>query len=398
MGRRQVCELTPGGRGAVCVLQLRADNVAEIVQVCFCAAGKRPLAEYPLRQPVYGYWRGIAEPVSGPGDQADSQSSEDVVTCRLSDDELEVHCHGGEFAKRRIIESLKKLDFEVVAWRDWNESNGKSPIVIAASRLLPLTHTIKTASIVNWQVSGALDRALDELLLSLPANRIDKSLKTLDKLLAWEFLVPHLIEPWQVAIVGPPNVGKSSLMNRLVGFERSIVFDQPGTTRDLVSALTAINGWPVKLIDTAGLRETGHNIESMGIDLARQALRAADLVISVQDVTSPDLTISAADRSAIGSKPVISVLNKSDLLNESPTVVDDESMFVSAATGDGIDRLIDEIALQIVPTEPEFNQAVPFLDEHLAILRQARTAMASADIESAIQSIESLLIDSQIVD
>ena len=150
MGWRQVCELTPGGRGAVCVLQLRADNVAEVVQDCFRAAGKRPLPQYPFRQPVYGYWTGVAAGIGGP---ADSQSSEDVVTCRQSVDVLEVHCHGGEFAKRRIIESLRQLDFEVVAWRDWYESNEKSSIVIAASRMLPLTQTIKTASVVNWQVS-----------------------------------------------------------------------------------------------------------------------------------------------------------------------------------------------------------------------------------------------------
>ena len=209
--------------------------------------------------------------------------------------------------------------------------------------------------------------------------------------------MPHLIEPWQVAIAGPPNVGKSSLMNCLVGFERSIVFDQPGTTRDLVSALTAINGWPVKFIDTAGLRETGHGIESMGIELARQAVYQSDLVICVSDATSPDSKISKVDKEAIGSRPVLNVHNKSDLLNESKLDPADEAILVSAMTGDGIDRLIEAIAFQIVPSEPEFNQAVPFLDEHLTALHQARIAIAIGETASAIQSIEGLLTGSQIV-
>lgn len=395
MGSRKVCEMTPAGRGAVCVLQLRADNVSKIVQGCFSAAGKHRLPDYPLLQPVYGFWQGVPEPNGSGREQVAGQSREDVVICRASEIELEVHCHGGEFAKRRIIDSLSRLGFELVAWRDWSESTESSSIAAAASRFLPLTQTLKTASVVNWQIAGALDRSLSDLLFSLQASRMDDAVNTIDGLLTWLDVAQHLTEPWCVAIAGPPNVGKSSLMNRLVGFERSIVFDQPGTTRDLVSALTAINGWPVEVIDTAGLRETRHNIEAMGIDLARQALRRADLVVCVRDVTSPDSSLSAIDAAAIGSTPVMMVLNKSDLLPETSVEFRDKSILVSALTGNGIDGLIASISHCLVPVEPVFNQAIPFLVEQFATLQQAREACIAGDVQTAIESIEALTRDCQ---
>ena len=74
--------------------------------------------------------------------------------------------------------------------------------------------------------------------------------------LAWEDFGLHLTRPWNVVLAGRPNVGKSSLINALLGYTRSIVFDQPGTTRDVVTAATAIDGWPIELSDTAGLRES----------------------------------------------------------------------------------------------------------------------------------------------
>src|SRR5690606_27241148 len=88
----------------------------------------------------------------------------------------------------------------------------------------------------------------------------------------------HLLTPWQVVLCGRPNVGKSSLINALVGYERTVVFDQPGTTRDVVSVETAIHGWPVIFSDTAGLRETESELEAAGIARARARLKQADLI------------------------------------------------------------------------------------------------------------------------
>ncbi len=97
----------------------------------------------------------------------------------------------------------------------------------------------------------------------------------------------HLVEPWRVVLAGPPNVGKSSLVNALVGYQRAIVYDAPGTTRDMVTAITALEGWPVELCDTAGLRSSREAIEAEGVRLARQAAAAADALVLVFSAQEP---------------------------------------------------------------------------------------------------------------
>ena len=105
----------------------------------------------------------------------------------------------------------------------------------------------------------------------------------IDALLARAELGRHLTRPWSVVLAGRVNVGKSSLLNALAGHGRAIVHHAPGTTRDAVTVTTAIDGWPVELCDTAGLRSPGDAIERAGIELARERLARADLVVLVAD-------------------------------------------------------------------------------------------------------------------
>src|ERR1700722_16710190 len=118
-----------------------------------------------------------------------------------------------------------------------------------------------------------------------------------------------------LAIVGRPNVGKSSLFNRLVERERAIVTATPGTTRDLVSETVAIGGIPVKLVDTAGIREALDEAESIGIRKSREALADADLVLVVVDASQPRTTEDTELLRQAESRPVIVVENKSDLVS-----------------------------------------------------------------------------------
>ena len=108
-----------------------------------------------------------------------------------------------------------------------------------------------------------------------------------------------------------PNVGKSSLINAIAGYQRAIVHDSPGTTRDIVGVQTAMGGWPVEISDTAGLREAGETIERVGIDLARQKILAADLIVLVFDRSLP---WSDQDQALVDCYPVALLIhNKSDL-------------------------------------------------------------------------------------
>ena len=180
-------------------------------------------------------------------------------------------------------------------------------------------------------------------------------------LLARANLGRHLVRPWRVVLAGPVNVGKSSLINALAGYGRSIVHDAPGTTRDAVTATTAIDGWPVELCDTAGLRQGGDAVERAGIERAQERLAQADLAVLVFDRGVP---WSADDQALVDEWPgSLLVHNKRDL----PGPADDRptGLMTSALRGDGVENLLEAIARRLVPDPPPAGAAVPFTAEQM---------------------------------
>ncbi len=144
-----------------------------------------------------------------------------------------------------------------------------------------------------------------------------------------------------VVIAGRPNSGKSSLLNRLAGYEAAIVTDQPGTTRDLVREHLAIDGLPVHIVDTAGLRETADVIERVGVQRARGQLAVADLTLLVVDASDPG-SVEALLAEVPDGVPVIVVRNKIDVTGEAPGLAsgqDPQQVALSALTGAGLDQL-----------------------------------------------------------
>ena len=162
-----------------------------------------------------------------------------------------------------------------------------------------------------------------------------------------------LREGLDVVIAGPPNAGKSSLLNRLLAENRAIVTDVPGTTRDLLRADIEIGGVPIRLTDTAGLRADGDRVETIGVERARTAIAQADLVLAVEDATAVPPGSAADAESAIDAAPNrIRVRNKVDLTGERPGG-GGELVRISALRGDGVDALRSAIAKisGIVPGE-----------------------------------------------
>jgi tRNA modification GTPase len=151
-------------------------------------------------------------------------------------------------------------------------------------------------------------------------------------------------------------VGKSSLVNALAGYPRAIVHRAPGTTRDAVTAETILDGWPVEVCDTAGLRDAGDAVERAGIELAGRRMSQADLVLLVFDRSRP---WSATDEAVRGARPgAFLVHNKSDLPPaDGPRP---SGLAVSAAQREGIDTLSRVIAERLVPRPPLPGEAVPF--------------------------------------
>jgi tRNA modification GTPase len=172
-----------------------------------------------------------------------------------------------------------------------------------------------------------------------------------------------------LAIVGRPNVGKSSLFNRLLRQDRAIVTDTPGTTRDLVSETASIGGIPVKLCDTAGIRESAGTVESLGIERSYQAMADADLTLVVVDISQP---LEDGDRALIGRAASqgrhLVVGNKCDLAGGAPV----EAHLTSALTGEGIPELRDAILEAVAPVGA-FEQDDGFITtlRHERLLRES---------------------------
>lgn len=183
----------------------------------------------------------------------------------------------------------------------------------------------------------------------------------------------------QLVLAGAPNVGKSSLLNRLAGEEVAIVTPIAGTTRDRVKESITINGVPMHIIDTAGLRETADLVESKGIERSWEAIRAADVVVFLQDSNAPGgsesaeaLELKAQILKTLPPKcPVLLVSNKSDLLAAPPTGQSkSQPLFISAKTGDGIEALKQKI-LELVGWGGNQEGAIVARRRHLDCLDRA---------------------------
>lgn len=201
-----------------------------------------------------------------------------------------------------------------------------------------------------------------------------------------------------IAIVGTPNVGKSSLFNTLLNANRAIVTAIPGTTRDLLTEQADINGLSLSLIDTAGVRETADVVEQEGVARAKAALSVADLTIVLLDRSRP---LSRDDRELLGttaSRPRVVAWNKIDLPPSQPLEPLDpiNAVAISATTGKGIDRLIAAIGEALNTNEPRREQPLVTNVRHAALLERAKESLirAATALESEV-SEEFPLLDLQ---
>ena len=247
----------------------------------------------------------------------------------------------------------------------------------AAGLALANAPTERCAAVLLDQVNGSLERAIRQAIDADDETALD----SINELLGKEQLGLHLSKPWRIVLAGPPNVGKSSLINALVGYGRALVYDQPGTTRDVVTASTAIAGWPVTLADTAGVRETEDPLEAAGVEQARETLRTAEVAILVREAASlaePDClqTCEAIRAELPGDASVIEVASKADLADQPPPA---GLVATAVPTGQGVGELIAAIERAIEPTSLARGEAVPFQAWHYDTLRAAASASSQAE-------------------
>jgi tRNA modification GTPase len=295
------------------------------------------------------------------------------------EDVVEINCHSGYGVLRRILDLAlaagarlaRPGEFTLRAFLSGRLDLTQAEAVLEVIRARTETHLQVAAAHLHGGLGRRLTRVRQDLLdllaqveaaLDFPEEAgelppasvkegLDLQLRTL-KALADSYKAGRLLrEGLLVVIAGRPNVGKSSLLNRLLDMERAIVTEIPGTTRDLVEESITLGGVVVRFSDTAGLRPAQDRVEELGIERTRERLRQADLVLYLVDVSAPIAPEDNAALTELAGQPGLVVINKIDL---EPKLSEDELSGrttwpltkISAKTGQGIEALREEIVAQ----------------------------------------------------
>jgi tRNA modification GTPase len=330
----QLACLTPPGKAAIATLSVRGPMAWEITRQLFVPR-KGPLPDVPT---AGKYWFGKLGKEHA--DEAILAVKESAPTICL-----ELHCHGGIEVVRMLQELYQQRGVSIVPWQQFST---KSIMLLAQAP------TTRTAAMLLDQGNGAWQSCVDEILAADKPDALNR-LRRLEELIP---LGQHLVEPWKVVIAGAPNVGKSSLMNALAGFTRSIVSPTPGTTRDVVTTRLAIDGWPVEMTDTAGIRQSANDLEQQGIQRAHDAVQQADLRFWLLDGSNEPIFPEDANGWHF-------IINKIDLPAAWNWLCAEKALRISAQTKDGLPKLCEMISRQLVPRPPTPGEAVPCLPEQL---------------------------------
>jgi tRNA modification GTPase len=355
---------TPIGEGGISVLRVSGTQAIETVAKLF--SGKTNLSIVATHTAHFGNFVN------------ESNQTIDQVVCTVfkapqsytGEDTVEISCHGGVLITRRILEAVihggaRQADPGEYTRRAF--LNGK----IDLSQAEAVADLIHAQSDKAWQSSllhleGALSEKIKKLredliqtigLLELELDFVEEGFEFVDKNKVEDQItqaseeIQNLIKTYQtgkvyregikVAIVGAPNVGKSSLLNALLNENRAIVTDIPGTTRDFIEEKIIIEGILFQLTDTAGLRETDDLIEQEGVKRTKQRMETADVILWVKDVAHQH---KSQHYNSVNGKKIIGVFNKIDLLEGSQKLSanpekDKKTIYTSARTGYGLGDL-----------------------------------------------------------
>ncbi len=421
---------TPAGRAAISMIRVSGPDTFEILKKVFKTGGKRA---FPLHYSAY--FGSIIEPKTGyVADQV-------IVNTYISpksytgEDLAEISTHGNPVIVSKILSILFENGARQAEKGEFTRRaflNGKMDLleVEALSQLLYASSTTQTRLALN-QLDGLPSKYIakirEDLLnqlvqleasLNFPEDSIESidedALKvSLQKILSELSLFAEnarngslVSDGLKVTIVGRPNVGKSSLMNYILGRDRAIVTDIPGTTRDTLEESLIIDSMPVKLIDTAGLRKAENDIEAIGIERTEQAIESSFAVIGVFDGSQPanEEDKAVLERLKQLEKPVLAIQNKSDL----PQLLDSEFLSglnvvkASALKGEGMSELVALLSKTIKETGISSLEEmvllgatqVNALDKALNTLKRAEEGigqiyqdMLAIDLEEAVREL-----------
>ncbi|MFC6323711.1 tRNA uridine-5-carboxymethylaminomethyl(34) synthesis GTPase MnmE [Companilactobacillus baiquanensis] len=405
---------TPPGEGAISIVRLSGDQAVDIAQKVFKGKDLTKVQSHTIN---YGH---IIDPTDG------SLVDEVMVSIMLApktftrEDVVEINTHGGIVATNKVLQLLIGSGARMAEPGEFTKRaflNGRIDLTQAESVMdLIRAKTDKAMQVAVNQLDGNLNHlianlrqeildALAQVEVNIDYPEYDTEQMTTKMLLEKAHLVSKNIDSLlktadsgeilqhglATAIVGKPNVGKSSLLNRLLDEDKAIVTDVAGTTRDIVEQYVNIDGVPLKLIDTAGVRDTTDKVEKIGVERSKKALKDADLVIVVLDASrkleNDDIQLLEATK----DKHRIVIFNKNDLITViTPETVeqvkkDDIILKTSAITNDGIETIKKTISnIFNAGIEDNSNNVIITSARQAGLLRQAKENLN--DVISGIEA------------
>ena len=368
---------TAPGEGGIGIIRISGPKSLEIAEEIFFSMSGKKISEYPARTLIFGNIKDgdkkidevLVAYMKGPN----SYTAEDVI---------EINCHGGFISVKRILELVLSKDVRLAEAGEFTKRaflNGRIDLSQAEAVIDVINaKTDKAHEVAENQLDGSLSNRIREfrekvtellaqveVAIDYPEEDIEfiayttleektrELNKDIKKLYETSESGKIFREGLKTVIVGKPNVGKSSLLNSILGENRAIVTDIPGTTRDVIEEFVNIKGIPLKIVDTAGIRETDDVVEKIGVEKSMASFDTADLIIMVVDSSSE---LSEEDREIlekVQGKETILLLNKTDL----PQVIDEEEVKkyvneeniikISALHNEGIEDVHDRIEAMV---------------------------------------------------
>ena len=395
---------TPFGRSGIAVIRLSGASALEITRRIIDEEDFSPKPRYATLKKVLDSENGeiLDEVLITYFKSPQSFTGENVI---------EISCHGSPVLIRRIVDLCLKFNARLADPGEFSLralSNGRINLSQAeAIRDLINAQTISSAKqsvrqlqgeLSNWlqplkdsllNVIVILESALEFVEDDLPEyqteiikTRLEEISAKLDEMASTFKAGKLLREGLRVTLVGRPNVGKSTLFNALLGRDRAIVTEIPGTTRDVLNESLTIDDIPVFLVDTAGLRETTDTVESLGVERTKQTMADSDLVVAVFDGSQLPTIEDKEIISSLAEYETIVAVNKKDLIETGliKNLNGFETIKISAKTGDGVDELKKAI---INKTSPQLSDKTGFLisdARHFDLLNRAKSEIDSSRI------------------
>ncbi len=380
--------ITPPGEGAIGIVQLWGRGASRIIETVFEPARKERFARRDSGHLYYGKVHRGDEVI------------DEVIVAYLNANEspfreelYEINCHGGSAAVEGVIDLLTELGAKRVSWHE--ALGAEDSLRTEALLALIYAETDLAARVFLKQSRGALSEAVKGIgerieearrLLSGKARpiavrmQLEEALSRLQALLQTYPFGSSLLQRKRIIFVGSPNVGKSSLTNALLGEERSIVYEQPGTTRDLVISKMVLRGHSVELVDTAGLSASARGVELEGMRRTSQALREAALIVFILDGSRPLSQNEADFLRKLEPQKSLAIINKIDLFGplkpkDLSAIYRGRVVSVSALTGEGLKELYEVLVSAFAQEMPEDTNAIVFSRRQKELLTHLQTTL-----------------------